>query len=255
MSRRPGVALMVVLWIIVVLSTIGSSVVLATRSTVALTANYRARVVARYAAESGATMARAALEDSLRALADETTRRAYLNRLDRALGGTERASLGDARFAVALVDVGARVDVNNAGVAALTTLFAFLTDAIQADRVARVIRTFIDGSAEPTDLPGLQAARPLRSLDELMRIPGVPGELAERAAPFLTVDGDGTINRATASDTVLAAAAGELRDQPSRILIVSRGWLDGHPLTHEIEAVYAVAGNALTLVSWRERDL
>jgi hypothetical protein len=54
---------------------------------------------------------------------------------------------------------------------------------------------------------------------------------------------------------VLAAAGGELRDEPSRILIVSRGWQDGHALTHEIQAVYAVVGNELTLVRWRERDL
>jgi hypothetical protein len=77
----------------------------------------------------------------------------------------------------------------------------------------------------------------------------------ERAAHLLTVDGDGTINRAVASDTVLSVAGGELRDEPSRILVVSRGWQDGQPLTHEIQAVYAVVGNGLTLVRWRERLL
>jgi hypothetical protein len=59
----------------------------------------------------------------------------------------------------------------------------------------------------------------------------------------------------TASDTVLSAAAGDLRDAPSRILVVSRGWQDGHKLTHEIQAVYALNGPQLTLVRWRERDL
>ncbi|MGH7470164.1 MAG: general secretion pathway protein GspK [Longimicrobiales bacterium] len=261
MSRRPGVALMLVLWLIVVLGTIGSGVVLSTRSTVTLTANYRARVVARYAAESGNAVARAALEDSLGRITDGEARRRYLNQLERALPGADRMALGDAQFAIALIDVGSRVDVNRAGAAALTTLFSYFTDAIEAERVARLIRAFIDGGMDQGSMPitretpTLQAARPLRSLDELLRIPGVPRELAERAAAFLTVDGDGTINRATASDTVLAAAGGELRDEPSRIVIVSRGWLDGHPLTHEIQAVYAVVANELTLVSWRERDL
>jgi hypothetical protein len=40
---------------------------------------------------------------------------------------------------------------------------------------------------------------------------------------------------------------------PSRLLVVSRGWLDGSSLTHEIQAVYAVQGNDLALVRWRER--
>ncbi|MGH7525756.1 MAG: general secretion pathway protein GspK, partial [Gemmatimonadales bacterium] len=42
---------------------------------------------------------------------------------------------------------------------------------------------------------------------------------------------------------------------PSRLLLVSRGWLPGHPLTHEIQAAYAVVGQRLVLQSWRERDL
>jgi len=42
---------------------------------------------------------------------------------------------------------------------------------------------------------------------------------------------------------------------PSRLLIVSRGWQDGHPLTHEIQAVYDVLGARLTLRAWQERDL
>lgn len=42
---------------------------------------------------------------------------------------------------------------------------------------------------------------------------------------------------------------------PSRLLLVSRGWVPGHPLTHEIQAGYAVVGQRLRLQSWRERDL
>lgn len=42
---------------------------------------------------------------------------------------------------------------------------------------------------------------------------------------------------------------------PSRLLLVSRGWMPGHPLTHEIQAAYAVVGRQLRLQSWRERDL
>jgi general secretion pathway protein K len=257
-KARSGVALMLVLWIIVILSAICTSVVLATRSTNDIAVNYRSRVVARYAAESGVLVAVTALEQGLASLTDEARRRDYLNHLDRALGERARLSLGEARVGIALVDVGARLDVNMADAAALARLFSYFTDGIEAENAGGAIRAFV-GAIDPTnpdaDTISLQVARPLRSLDELKRVPGLSWELLERAAQYLTVDGDGTINRGTASDTVLAAAGGELRDEPSRILIVSRGWQDGHALTHEIQAVYAVVGNELTLVRWRERDL
>jgi hypothetical protein len=79
--------------------------------------------------------------------------------------------------------------------------------------------------------------------------------LLRAAAPYLTVDGDGKINRVTASDTVMIAAGGSVQDEPSRVIVISRGWLRGHSLTHEIQAVYAIEGNQLTLVRWTERDL
>jgi general secretion pathway protein K len=41
---------------------------------------------------------------------------------------------------------------------------------------------------------------------------------------------------------------------PSRLLVISRGWQVGHPLTHEIQAVYAVVGTALKLQSQEERS-
>ena len=252
---------MVVLWLIVALGTISSGVLLSTRTATAAAANYRAGVAGRFAAESGITLAVATLEDSLRVLSDSTARKSYLNDLDRALGGNESGSLGDARFAIALIDVSARLDVNNADARALATLFAFFTDALDAERAAAAVVAFIagggdasapGGAAAPRSMP---ASRPLQSLDALARVPGLPRALAERASPYLTVDGDGTINRVAASDTVRAAAAGELRDEPSRILIVSRGWYRGQPATHEIQAVYAIAGDELVLVRWREREL
>jgi type II secretory pathway component PulK len=255
MKTRPGVALMLVLWVIVILGTISSGVILSTRSTSSLAANYRARVVGRYAAESGVNAALAALEDSLRVLgANAALRRDYLNRLDRALPWSGEVPLGEARFAVALVDPGARLDVNAADAGALTALLSRFTNGAEAERVAAAIRAYIAGPATGGE-PDLLAVRPLSSLDELAGVPGVPASLVERVAEFLTVDGDGTINRVTASDTVMAAAAGELRDEPSRVVVVSRGWREGHPLTHEIQAVYAIVGADLILVRWRERGL
>jgi general secretion pathway protein K len=42
---------------------------------------------------------------------------------------------------------------------------------------------------------------------------------------------------------------------PSKLLVVSRGWLAGHSLTHEIQAVYSIEGDHLVLRAWQERDL
>lgn len=252
---RSGVALMLVLWIIVILATVSSAVVAGTRASTQVTANYRARVVARYAAESGVTAAVATLEENLSGLGEGGPRRDYLNHLNVALD-SDILSLGEGRAAVALIDVGSRLDVNLADVNALTRIFSLFTDPIAAERAARAIRSRIGGGGEAgEDGATLAEARPLRSLEELATIEGVPAELAAQAVDLLTVDGDGSINRATASEAVLAAAGGDLRDEPSRILVASRGWLEGHPLTHEIQAVYAVVGGALTLVRWRERTL
>ncbi len=249
MRERRGAALILVLWLIVFLGAISTEVVLATRSTSRVASNYRALAVARYAAESGVTLAVATLEDSLATAIDAETLRDYLNHLDRALGTGDHLSLGDGRADVALIDVGSRLDVNTAGAESLAALLSFFTDPVEARGVAAAIRAFVGGDV---DDPG---PRPLQSLDELTLIRGVPPELAERVFEFLTVDGDGTINRATAPEPVLAAAGGELREEPSRILVVSRGWQQGHAFTHEIQAVYAVVGRELTLIRWRERDL
>lgn len=52
-----------------------------------------------------------------------------------------------------------------------------------------------------------------------------------------------------------AASIPALVIAPTRVLLVSRGWMPGNPLTHEIEAAYAIVGQRLLLQSWRERDL
>jgi general secretion pathway protein K len=260
--ERRGFALMLVLWLIVVLGLISATIVAGTREAAALSGNARARAVGRYAAESGIAAATAAIELALDAQADTTERQRYLNHLDVALPWRGESALGNAMFSVALVDVSARLDVNNAEEQALSRFFSQF-DPSAAAGTARAIRQHIDRAAvtvmagsqsNPGSSP-LVAARTFRSLDELEHVPGVSVGLLRAAAAYLTVDGDGKINRATASDTVMIAAGGSIQDEPSRLVIVSRGWLRDHSLTHEIQAVYAIAGNQLTLVRWTERDL
>lgn len=144
-------------------------------------------------------------------------------------------------------------------------------------------------------LPLLPSNRQLRDVDELRHVMGVTDSLADAVEPYVTVDGDGHMNINSAPESVLAALPGlngagarnlasrrragdvftspmavyrlfqvsaatpfpfgQLAVEPTRVLVVSRGWLAGHPLTHEIRAVYELPGRKVVLRGWRERDL
>ncbi|MEO6444476.1 MAG: PilX N-terminal domain-containing pilus assembly protein [Gemmatimonadaceae bacterium] len=262
MNRR-GVALILVLWLLVILGGIGAGVVAASRRASGLSSNLRARVVARYAAESGIEAMRSAIEDSLAITTDSLRRRAFLNGLEPESARGDSTRLGDARFVVAVLDASARLDVNAAPEENLARLFASFTDAGRAQALARAIRQRIEGGAVASGRaeregrpPGPSPfVNPIRALEELRALPGADDRVLQLAAPYLTVDGDGTINQSTAPAIVMRAAFGELRDAPSRLVLVSRGWLQGHPLTHEVQGVYAISNNHLVLVHWRERIL
>ena len=247
-SSRRGVALILVLWVIVVLGGVAAAVTAGSRTASDITSNARARTIARYAAESGIVAATTALQQRMDAAGDDVTkRRAVLNDAGHALGNSANFAMGDATVSVVMVDVSARIDVNTAPEEALTALFARAGHGRRAADAARVIRRHIDS------IPG--QANLLTSLDEVAALPGVGDEVIAAAAQWLTVDGDGQINRLTAPPVVLGVARGSLIDEPSRILFVARGWQRGHPLTHEVQAVYAIQGNQLAFVLWRERDL
>jgi general secretion pathway protein K len=143
--------------------------------------------------------------------------------------------------------------------------------------------------------------RPLQRLDELTRIKGFTDSIADVLAPLVTIRSNGRVNINTAPEPVVVAVTGAgstgrsllgMRDQigtfgklddirnmlleaggtgsgqigrlqtvPSRLLIISRGWADGHPLTHEIQAVFDLEGllseegARLEIHHWVERDL
>jgi type II secretory pathway component PulK len=231
-ARRGGYALVLVLWLLAVLAVSGTATMLSTSASADLASNYAARLVARHAAESGVVNARALI-------GGRGPTSALLNDLPSLLGSHSNLQLGEGRATVSLIDVNARLDLNLADETALAALLASLTDAVEARAVARALR---------------QGA-PYEGTAELGRVPGLRSELANLLAPLVTTDGDGTINRRTAPPAVLAAAHGELRDAPTRILIVSRGWRDGHPLSFEVQTLHAVEGRRLVPLRSRERDL
>ncbi len=248
MTPRRGVALMLVLWILVILGGVAATITAGSRMTGDVTASARARTTARYAAESGIIAAVNSLQRGLEATVDDSVKRlSILNRPAGALGGASEFSLGPAEVRVVMIDASARLDVNAASEESLAALFARVGHARYAADAARAIRRHIDS------IPG--SATLFRSLEEVAALPGVGDEIIAAAAELLTVDGDGQINRVTASPIVLGIAKGSLISEPSRILLIARGWQRGHPLTHEIQAVYAVQGTQLAFVRWRERDL
>jgi type II secretory pathway component PulK len=259
-SMRRGSTLALVLWTLVLLGGISLTLTGRSRQAVAVASNARADLVARYAAESGVLLAVRAIEDSLGVIVDSTERMTFLNELATRPVMPEAQSLPQpgSKLQVVVEDVNAKLDINFADEDALFDLLRHFGDDAAARRTARAIRAHI-GSGVTPDLPGesfpngpLSAARFLTSLDELLAMRDVDHQLLSRAAPYLTVDGDGSTNRVTAALPVMRAARGGLVAAPTRLLVISRGWLEGTALTHEIQAAYAIQGNDLALVRWRE---
>lgn len=280
--HRKGTALLLVLWLVVLLASVTMAASSAARSSGALVTSRRAQATARAMAESGVNATVVVVEDSLRRLlSDSLARDRYLNTLDvgtndgrSSLGPTATDSIGDGAFAVAVVDVSARLDVNSAGEAGLATFLRAFGTGVDVAPLARRIAARVRGDNQPADsartaqlnqdslvraLLGADDApsvlHPFESLDELTEIPGLDAKLLVRIAPFLTVDGIASVNRQRAPEIVIAAATGSLIDAPARLLIVSRGWQLGHVLSYEIQAVYDVSPSGLRLVRWRERTL
>jgi len=275
-AARRGMALVVVLWTVALLATVTAVASSAARSSAKVATNLRAQATARAMAESAIIAASALIGDSLRVYPSADPRRAgFLARLEPATGGALpllQDTLAEGVFAVTVVDVGARLDVNNAGVDGLARLFATAASPAVARDMAERIDAVVRGERATPDDDRLRARdslhamllgretgprirRPFETLDELRDVRGLDTAVLARVAAFLTVDGDGNINRRAAPREVLAAASGSLVDAPTRLLLLARGWQRGHPLSRQIEAVFDVTDDGLRLVRWRERDL
>ncbi|MGV3711299.1 MAG: hypothetical protein ACO1Q7_20935 [Gemmatimonas sp.] len=285
---RRGVALLLALWLVVILATVSIAASGAARGSSSLVLARRAGATAQSMAESGVTAARVAIDDSLAAYVnDSLARDAFLNTLDQgantgtrnnrsSLGRTTSDTIVDGAYALAVVDISSRLDINSAGESALATFLTPYAGAVDARQLAERIAARVRGDAYAGDSAGRAriardstirallgqsgtsntARNPFESIDQLAEIPGMTERLVASIAPFITVDGDATINQRTAPTSVLSASpGGTLVDRPSRLLVVSRGWQLGHPLTREIQAVYEVTPTGLALVRWRERSL
>jgi type II secretory pathway component PulK len=273
-TKRKGVALIFVLWLLVLIGLAAADVVTRARTESAMVTDMRARALGQYAAESGILLMTSTIESLLDSATTPAQRATVFHALEIESTVPHEQVLGAAHFAVALIDLNARLDVNRTDPKTLSALF----------------RQFTGGSAE--DIVAALKQEPVSRFPELARVPGIDDDLAVAVAPYVTVWGDGLIDINAAPEQVLASIAtvGQAGAQsiiarraqgvltsadgfrgspaggpvaidaplltiaPSRIMLVSRGWQPGTPLTHEIQAVYLVISNRLVLQSWEERD-
>lgn len=307
-GNRRGIALMLVLWLIVVVSAIAASVTAATRVDAGVAVNVRARTAGRYAAESGLVLASARLDTLLKGVTREDMPSLFKD-LNEHLGDLQDVSVGNAQFTIAVEDLSARLDLNEASDDMMTRFLAQFIDQREARLAALSMLDWKD-AGNLSALRGAEAAsyeragslfrptnRSIRRIEELSRMLHVGDSLLYRIAPYITVHGDRKININSAPETVLVALPGLTKEAartlvarrragevftsvnvvyellgrrfagsafllrqrastvPSRLLVISRGWLAGHSLTHEIQAVYSIEGDHLVLRAWQERDL
>ena len=252
--------MLLVLFTVALLASVAAVASSAARRSTALTENRRAQTTARAMAESGVLAARVRIESALRRVADDTVQRdavlAALTAIPYGPAATPwlEDSLGNGAYAVTVVDLTAQLDVNTTDAEGLARLLATVAPSGEAARIAEAIADRVRGT-DPQTGTVRRSLQPFASLEELLTVPGFRVQWLEQLAADLTVDGDGRINRRAASPRVLASATGTLVDRPTRVLLLTRGWQRGHPLTREIAAVYAIEGSELRLVRWRERDV
>jgi len=281
---RRGVALIFVLWLLVLLGVVATEVASRARLEAQLLSNIRARTVSRYAAESGVLVAKASIEALLDST-DRSERAALFLQINTLVPSTRDVELGDARFRVVVVNLNARLDLNRTDPATLRNLLSEFTPASHAEAVVAAVKEHsLMRLAELARVPGVDDSTALAVLpyltvwgDGLLDINAAPeavlaavpsiGAAAARnivrrreAGEVFTSAGD---FRVGGGPTALAAGTGVnglpggplLAVMPTRLLLVSRGWQRGHPLTHEIQAVYSIVGHWLVLQNWEERDL
>ena len=204
--RSRGIALIVVLWVLVMLTIVVGVYAVLTR-TETLQARYLFdTTAARYAAEAGLHRAVFELRNP-----DIETRWV-------ADGRPYRVAFGDAELEIRVADESGRIDINRAEEELLAELFMLRgVEELEARYLAAAIADWID----PDDLPRLYGAElddylaagypygpanePFRTVDELQQVIGMTWELYNEVEDLLTVHStSGQVNPAFAPAGVLA---------------------------------------------------
>lgn len=221
-GRDRGIALILVLWVLALLTVMAVSITATQRTQIALTDNLVAN--ARFRAASDAAIAYMVLsfmmpaEDPLGTEADaETLASPWLPN-----GSAQRWDFLGQRLDISVTDEQSRINLNEAQpdlMAALIEVFQVAQE--EADALADAIADFRDeddlsllNGAEDDDyeaagLPLGAKDGPFVAVEELQQVLGMSRELYRRLAPELTVDTQGgQVNEEFASPSVIAALQG-----------------------------------------------
>lgn len=217
---RPGVALMLVLWLVVVLGAVAAAVVALSRADANVVVAYRSRAVARAAAESGADAMVVRLRGTYGGPGSPEERLRALPRLERELAREGPRALGQGRFQVALEDLSGRLAINAVDYPTLIRFFTLTAGSDRAERLAAAVLDWKDED-DSTRPDGAEAAeyeavgspyrplnRPFQRIEEVPRLLGVDDSLAAVLRRTLTVYGGGPVNVNTAPAEVVAAVTG-----------------------------------------------
>ncbi len=205
LPRSHGIALIVVLWVLVLLT-----IVVGVYAVLARTESLQARYLfdttaARYAAEAGVHRAVFELRNpdmDSRWVAD---------------GRIYRVELGDAQVEIAVYDESGRIDVNRADEEFLAELFISRgVDELEAWYLADAIADWRDADDDPrpygaeideyiaAGYPYGPANEDFGSVEELQQVIGMTWDLYRDVEPLLTVHGQAQVNPAFAPVDVLA---------------------------------------------------
>lgn len=280
-----GMALVFVLSLLVTLGLVAAEVARSARAEAALVAGVRARSVGRYAAESGIAAAMVRIHGMLDSAGAGPDQAKAFRRLDSALAQLETGPAETSRFRVAVVNLNARVDLNRTNQAILQEFFGQFTSRQRADQaVAALKKEPIRRVGELARLPGMDQALAFAiapyvtvwsdGLIDINAAPeavlvALPGFGAATARSLIQRREEGEVFTSTDPMRRRRDSSGEnemgspstsepfppVVTAPTRLLLISRGWQVGHPLTHEIQAAYLILGHRLVLQAWWERDL
>ena len=218
-----GIALILVLWVISLLSVMALGLTAAQRTESTLTAN--ALAGARFRAAADAGIAYAAL--NLLAPQAENPDAAATDAEGQSVvwlpDGTPHAwTFAEVPMAISVQNEGSRIDINQADANVLTALFEVLgvAEDVSATLADRVLDwrdeddlTSLNGAEDPDyDAEGLPYGAkdgPFTSVEELRQVLGITPELYRRLAQEVTVDsGSAKVDEQFASAAVLAAVKG-----------------------------------------------
>jgi general secretion pathway protein K len=218
-----GVALIVVLWVLVLLSMIAGTLIAEGRTEARLARNQRDRAVAEAAADAG-------VYSAILMLLDPRTEKRW-----RSDGSTNHLTFAGHALTVSVQDEHGKIDLNTASDALLLGLFQ--SAGLSPDAAATMVDRIVDWRT-PGDLHRLNGAKepeyrsagyaygprnaPFESVSELRLVMGMTPELYDRVAPALTVySGAQDIDPAAAPPQALAALPG-MSDERLAALLKAR---------------------------------